>query len=309
MEAVAPLLTSLGIHARGVARGPDAGAVVKVPSRDGKERALVATLPWLNVRDLVDFARLQEEPGAPLIQYAARVERALDALTEGFAPDACNISMAHLLADDAMVGPGGGERELHMSMGIYGVKRDALPVAAQYVALGHVHKPQEIACATKAAYSGSLLQLDFGERHQEKSVNLVEVHPRQPAQITPLAIGAGRKLIDIGSPERGVTLPELAQFRELNDTSWFRVYVDLDMPVANLPHLVRNELSSAVHVERARSGVDAADGPDVFERLGPVEMFEKFYESNLGRGKPANEETMALFRRLLTEEEHAGAEG
>jgi exonuclease SbcD len=308
-EAVAPLLASLRIEARGVARGPNDGAVVEVPSREGKERALIATLPWLNERDLVDFARLQEEPGAPLIQYAARVEAALRALTAGFEPDACNISMAHLLADDAMVGPGGGERELHMSMGIYGVRRDALPVAAQYVALGHVHKPQEIACATKAAYSGSLLQLDFGERSQEKSVNLVEIHPRQPAQITPLPISAGRKLLDIGSPERGVTLQELAQFQALNDDSWFRVFVDLDMPVANLPQLVRNELPSAVHVERARSGLDLVSGPEVLERLGPVEMFQKFYESNLGRGKAPADETMALFRRLLTEEEHAGAEG
>ena len=103
---------------------------------------------------MVDFGRLQEEPGSPLIQYAERVQAALDAPTRsGFDPDACNVMMAHLLADDAMVGPGGGERELHMAMGIYGVAAAALPVAAQYVALGHVHKPQEIACATKAAYS------------------------------------------------------------------------------------------------------------------------------------------------------------
>jgi DNA repair protein SbcD/Mre11 len=309
LEAVAPLLSSLGIQARGHARGPDDGAIVDVASRDGKEHARIATLPWLNERDIIDFARLQEETGSPLVQYAERVQAALDALTAGFAPDAVNVMMAHLLADDAMVGPGGGERELHMAMGIYGVRRAALPAAAQYIALGHVHKPQEIACSTKAAYSGSLLQLDFGEREQAKSVNLVEIHPRQPARIEVLPITAGRKLTDIGSPERGVTLPELVQYSDLNDDSWFRVYVDLDMPVANLPQLVRNELSSAVHVERARGNVEASGGPEVIERLGPVEMFQKFYESNLGRSKVPSDETMALFRRLLTEEEHAGAEG
>jgi exonuclease SbcD len=282
--------------------------VVEVLSRDGRERALVAALPWLNERDLVDFARLQEEPGSPLIQYAERVQRALAGLTDGFEPDAVNVSMAHLLANDAMVGPGGGERELHMAMGIYGVRREALPVAAQYVALGHVHRPQEIACATKAAYSGSLLQLDFGERNQEKSVNLVEVHARQPAQITLLPITAGRQLIDIGSPAQGVTLDELAQYRDLDARSWFRVYVDLDMPVANLPQLVRNELPSAVHVERARGPVADTEGSEVIERLGPVDLFQRFYESNLGRGKPPAEETLTLFRRLLTEEEHASAD-
>lgn len=307
-EAVSPLLSSLGIHARGHVRGPGDGAIVEITSRDGRERARIAALPWVNERDIIDFGRLQEEPGAPLIQYAERVQIALNALTSAFEPDTVNISMAHLLADDAMVGPGGGERELHMSMGIYGVRRAALPAAAQYIALGHVHRPQEIACASKAAYSGSLLQLDFGEREQEKSVTLVEVHAREPAQLSTLPITAGRKLIDIGSLDRGVTLPELAQFRDLNDTSWFRVFVDLDMPVANLPQLVRNELSSAVHVERARGHVETADGTEPFERLGPVDLFQKFYASNLGRGNAPSDETMTLFRRLLTEEEFAGGE-
>jgi DNA repair protein SbcD/Mre11 len=306
-EAIAPLLASLGIQARGVPRGPADGAVVEMKSGDGREDAVIATLPWLNERDVVDFARLQEEPGSPLVQYAERIQVALEALTARFQPDSVNVAMAHLLADDAMVGPGGGERELHMSMGIYGVKREALPVAAQYVALGHVHKPQEIACATKAAYSGSLLQLDFGERNQEKSVNLVEVHARQPAQFTQLPITAGRQLIDIGTPERGVALNELAPFRDLNDTSWFRVYVDLDMPVANLPQMVRAELPSAVHVERARGHVVTQEGAEAVERLGPVEMFQKFYESKLGRERTPSLETLALFRRLLTEEEHAEA--
>jgi exonuclease SbcD len=195
-----------------------------------------------------------------------------------------------------------------MSWGIYGVRREALPVAAQYVALGHVHRPQEVACASKAAYSGSLLQLDFGERYQEKSVNLVEVHARQPAQLTQLPITAGRKLIDVGSPEQGVTLNELAAFRDINDESWFRVYVDLDMPVANLPQLVRGELPSAVHVERARGRVADADGPVAVAQLGPVELFQRFYESKHGRERAPSGETMALFRRLLTEEEHAVVE-
>jgi hypothetical protein len=81
------------------------------------------------------------------------------------------------------------------------------------------------------------------------------------------------------------------------------------MPVANLPQLVRNELPSAVHVERARGHVEASEDGDATERLGPVEMFQKFYESNLGRGKTPTDDTLALFRRLLTEEEHASAEG
>jgi exonuclease SbcD len=308
LDAVAPLLGSLGIHTRGVPRGPGDGALIDVESRNKRERAVVAALPWINERDVVDFTRLQQEPGAPLVQYAERMQEAMRVLASGFEPDAVSVLVTHLLADDAMVGPGGGERELHMSMGIYGVRRAALPVEAQYVALGHVHKPQAIQCATKAAYSGSLLQLDFGEREQQKYVNLVEVHARQPAAVTQLPISAGRRLVDIGMPEHGIALNDLARYKDETDGAWARVFVDVDMPVANLAQLVRAELPNAVHVERARKA--AAEAPESVERahLGPVEMFSRFYEGSLGRGHEPPDETLALFRTLLGEEEREHAD-
>lgn len=305
LDAVAPLLSTMSIEVRGLLRPTLGEFSVRVASRDGREEAHIAALPWVNERDFVDTSKLQEEPGAPLLQYADRLERMMRGLAAGFDPDDISILMGHMLVDDAMVGPGGGERELHMNMGIYGVRRDALPAPAQYIALGHVHRNQEVRCATRAAYSGSLLQLDFGESEQEKWVNLVELHARQPASVTPLPITAGRQLIDIGSPEQGVRLDELPRFRELNDTAWFRVFVDLDIPVANLPQMVRAELPSAVHVERARGQADTPLTQEANERLGPVEMFERFYESSMGREHPPSKETLALFTRLLTEEAHA----
>jgi DNA repair protein SbcD/Mre11 len=309
LDAVAPLLGSLGIHTRGVPRGPANGALIEVESRDRRERAVVAALPWINERDVVDFTRLQQEPGAPLVQYAERVQEAMRVLADGFEPDAVSVLVTHLLADEAMVGPGGGERELHMAMGIYGVRRAALPVGAQYIALGHVHKPQEIRCATKAAYSGSLLQLDFGERDQQKYVNLVEAHAGQPAQVTQLAISAGRRLVDVGMPGHGVALNDLARFKDETAGALARVFVDVDMPVANLAQMVRAELPNAVHVERAQKAIITEAG-EVESRahLGPVEMFTRFYEGSLGRGHEPSAETLALFRTLLNEEEHETAE-
>ena len=308
LDAVAPLLDSLRIHTRGVPQGP-AGALIEVPSRDGKEKALVATLPWVNERDAVDFERLPLEQGAPLQQYAERITRMLETLTRGFRPDTVNVMLAHLLVDDSVVGIGGGERELHMSMGIYGVRREALPVAAQYTALGHVHRPQTLRPSPPVAYSGSLLQLDFGERDQQKYVNLVEVHPRLPAEVTQLPITAGRQMVDVGTPFEGVTLNELAQYRERGETSWLRVYVDIETPVPSLAQLVRAELPSAVHVERTRKGEESLTAlAAARQSLGPEELFGRFYESKLGRSHAPAPETLALFRRLLEEERDATAE-
>lgn len=305
-DALAPLLSTLRIHAAGSPADTRDEALWELESRDG-ERALVAALPWINERAVVRFAELQSEPSAPLLRYAERVERALDGLAGMLRPDLVSVLVAHLFVDDAKVGAGGGERELHINQQIYGVRREGLPAAAQYIALGHVHKRQTIRSSPRADYCGSLLQLDFGERDQAKFVNLVEVHAGLPAQVTPLPITAGRQLVDVGSALRGVVLNELAAHRD--DNAWLRVYVEVDMPVANLPQLVRELLPTAVHIERARRDEGTALSDDgERERLGPVELFERFYAGSLGRGHEATPETLALFRRLLDEESHAAAE-
>jgi DNA repair protein SbcD/Mre11 len=44
-----------------------------------------------------------------------------------------------------------------------------------YVALGHIHKPQEVAGQANVRYPGSLDRLDFGETHDDHGVLLVEI--------------------------------------------------------------------------------------------------------------------------------------
>jgi exonuclease SbcD len=52
-----------------------------------------------------------------------------------------------------------------------------LPTAWAYVALGHVHKPQKLNGLAHVRYPGSLDRLDFGERHDERGVLLVDIGP------------------------------------------------------------------------------------------------------------------------------------
>ena len=308
LDAIAPLLRSLEINIRGVPRSHTNGAIIELESRDRRERALVVTLPWVNERDAVDFDRLQREPGERLSQYSERVGQLLELLCDNLPSDSPRVVVSHMFVDGAKVGAGGGERALHIDGRIYGVETARLHLPVEYIALGHVHKPQQVSASPHAAYSGSLLQLDFGEREQQKYVNLVEAHARQPAIVTQLPISSGRRLVDIGMPEHGVALNDLARYKDETEDAWARVFVDVDMPVSNLAQLVRAELPNAVHVERARK--EASREPDSADRshLGPVEMFSRFYEGSLGRGHEPSDETLALFRTLLNEEEHAASE-
>jgi exonuclease SbcD len=75
-----------------------------------------------------------------------------------------------------------------------------IPTHWQYVAYGHIHKPQTLSGADHVRYAGSIERFDHGERDDEKSVTLVEIGP------------TGR----VGEP---VTLP-------LNATPIHRVEID-----------------------------------------------------------------------------------
>jgi exonuclease SbcD len=302
-DALSRLLGALDIHLVGAPRAPQNGGVIEIPSRDASETALVAALPWIEQRQAVDFEQLQAGQGAPLAAYAERVREVMAILAGSFRPDTVNVLLSHVLLNNAVVGKTGGERELHLDMGIYGVNPQMLPTSAQYIALGHVHKPQAPRKSPAVHYSGSLLQLDFGEVDQDKSVNLVEVHPRRPAEVTPLPITAGKKLYDIGVEQKGINLSELPVYAAMYppDAAWLRVFVDVDVPVANLTGLVKEKLPNAVIVQRVRSMDGATEGPQT-AGMGPEDLFRAFYRSKLGRGREASDETMKLFRDLLEEE-------
>lgn len=304
-DAIAPLLRTMNVNLIGEPRAAGAGGTFEIRSRDGKETAVVAALPWIAERHAVDFVALQEGVAASLLNYAEQVAQAMQNVSGPFTPDTINVLMAHALVNNSVIGPpkAGGERELHMAMGIYGIQRERFPGTAQYIAFGHVHRSQELVKSPAAWYSGSLMQLDFGEVEQDKSVNLVEIHARQPSSITRLPIDKGtRRLIDIGNPAHGVPLGELASYVEKAGDGWLRVFVDLDIPVANLPALVRDTLPNAVHVERTRA-TSAAEPISAEPRsTAPEEMFANFYRSSFGRGSEPKPATMELFRRFLVEE-------
>jgi DNA repair protein SbcD/Mre11 len=302
IDAVAPLLKELGVHAIGKPVGPSEGGVVEIHSRDKAETALIAALPWVAERDAIDFATLSLEPGQSNSQYGERIRHGLETLCESFRADTVNILVSHLFVDEAQIGPGGGERPLSISLGIYGVPRQMLPMTPQYIALGHVHKPQAVRPSPPAWYSGSPLQQDFGETRQEKFVNLVQAHPGQHADVTQLPMTAGRPMLDVGTSIHGVHLADLPSYAEQGAEAWLRVFVELDEPLANLPSVVREQLPNAVHVERIQRATETPVSGPTLTKLGPEELFGAFYRSSLGRGQEPTALTAALFHELLQEE-------
>ena len=289
LGAVAPLSEASGIHVASAVRPPDDGGVVEIAA--GGERARVALLPFPSQRYVVTADLLLSGDAADAhAAYADRVVRILQALTGGFRSDTINLVVAHLMVMGGTMG--GGERSAHTVFD-YWVPATAFPVAAQYVALGHLHRRQQLAGPAPLHYCGSPLQLDFGETANEPAVNLVDVHPGLPADVRSLALTAGRRLCTL----RG-TLADVVGRADAAADAHLRVVLD-EPARAGLADEVRSQLPNTVEVAvtpRGDAEVSPASDPN---RLGrtPRDLVAEY----LSEHDAHDERVVALFDELVDE--------
>ncbi|MGH7338858.1 MAG: exonuclease SbcCD subunit D, partial [Candidatus Rokuibacteriota bacterium] len=240
LAALRELLDPLKIYVRAEPCGPDAGGVIRLRSRDGREAAHIAVLPFVQEPRIVDACRLFDPEEQWYQAYADRVAQMIEALANWFRADTVNILMAHVFADGGLVG--GGERPLHLGQ-VYAVSPQRLPATAQYVALNHLHRPQRVPAPTWAEYSGSPLQLDFGEVAQAKRVVLVEAHPGRPVEVSSIPLTNGWKLLDVQG-----TLEELQARAENLRGAYLRVTLNVPAPAPGLANRVKEILPDALEV-------------------------------------------------------------
>ncbi|MBA2359841.1 MAG: exonuclease SbcCD subunit D [Actinobacteria bacterium] len=275
LEALAKLLAPIGVTVVPRVTPPDQGGLVEVPAQDGTEAALVACVPFVPERRFGDAAALFRATEEWYQGYAEGMGRLLAAMTEPFREDRVNVLLAHLFTDGAI--PGGGEHQI--TIGIeYAISPSRLPPTASYVALGHVHRPQAVRGApSPTRYAGSLLQLDFGEMEQTKSVAIVDASPGRPAKVREIPLFAGRRLIDV----EGSLDEVLAKGRDLPD-AYLRVFVSTDGPVPGMAAQIRDALPNAVDVSLRYERTEAKDEGRPLSSLQPRDQFLSYYRREHG---------------------------
>jgi exonuclease SbcD len=272
LHAVAKLLRAIDVHAVPRVAPPEQGSVVEIPSRDGTETALIACVPFVPERRFGDAAALFDATESWYLSYAEGMGELLSAMSTSFRPDRVNVLMAHLFTAGALLG--GGEREVTTGLE-YAVSPSRLPGEAAYIALGHIHKPQAVkGSPSPARYPGSLLQLDFGEREQQKSVTIVDASPGTPARVREVPLSAGRKLLDVHG-----TVDDLPGKVDVVGDAYLRVYLETDGPVPGIAERVREILPNALDVHLVYERAEAAHDTAPLSSLQPREQFETYFRS------------------------------
>lgn len=242
VQAWGTLAELVGVHALGLPRRVDDGGVILIESPSG-ERAQVAAVPFAPVHRMVTALELAGEERKAKRKYDLMMREIFSHLASRFNKDTVNLLIAHTHL--AGVSVSGSEREVHLSEQ-WETTPKAFPSSADYVALGHIHRPQKIEDSiVPSCYAGSPLQLDFGEEGEKKTFVVVEVEPGRPARCEWVAYEGGESLRTVRS-----SLESLERDQEqLARSDWLRVRVPLGVPDPDINGKVRRLLPNAVVVE------------------------------------------------------------
>ncbi|MCL6633070.1 MAG: exonuclease SbcCD subunit D [Alicyclobacillus herbarius] len=284
-----------------VAAGP---SWLELAIPDCPHTAVIAALPYPSEARLREWLTQSLDEADLQKSYSERIARLFSHLASHYRPDTVNLAMSHLFVQ------GGIESDSEIPIqvgGTYAVAPDAFPKTAQYVALGHLHRPQVMASGpVPVRYAGSPLAYSFSEVGHAKSVTLVDVLPGQPAEVQEIHLSAGRPLVRWQA--RG-GLPEVTRWVEEGRDK--QAWIDLEIHLTDALSIqdaqrLRQLHPGFVSIRPVFVQSGEATTREERENLSIDELFVRFYERQRG-GKP-DEGLVRLFLELTAEGTDAGGD-
>ncbi|MCZ8092319.1 MAG: exonuclease subunit SbcD [Acidovorax sp.] len=171
---------------------------------------------------------------------------------------------------------------------IYVGSLDAFPTAAfppvDYIALGHIHKPQKVGGLDHIRYCGSPIPLGFDEARQQKEVLLVDLDATGLAAVTALPVPRFQALISVAG--NLAALPSAIAAAALEGTAeqpaWLEVTVAEDDYLQDLPErinaMVQGLPVEVLRVRRQRTSAAAAlqsATQETLDELSPHDVFAR----------------------------------
>lgn len=197
LNASRQLLRQLRIHVVGGVPTDPAEQVLSLTGADGKTGLVVCAVPFLRDRD-IRLAVAGETPDERQLRIRQSIAEHYAALADSAAVRGLREQDIPVLATGHLYAAGGearegAERDVHIGgLGLVGAEH--FPAAFDYVALGHLHRPQVVGGREHIRYSGSPVPLSFTEADDRQQVLLLEFKGAGTPSITSLLVPVARRL-------------------------------------------------------------------------------------------------------------------
>lgn len=167
-----------------------------------------------------------------------------------------------------------------------------------YVALGHIHGPQNMDSG-RIRYCGSPLKYSFSEAAQQKSVTVAELKEKGTLEIHTVPLIPRRDMVELKGSYQQLTLREFYEnttYQE--DYTHITLTDEEDIPdaVAKLRAVYHNLMKLDYDNTRTRHSA-AISGAENVETRSPIDLFAEFYK--LQNGLPMSAEQTELVASLI----------
>ena len=163
-----------------------------------------------------------------------------------------------------------------------------------YVALGHIHGPQNVGGA-RIRYCGTPLKYSFSEAGHQKSVTIVELGEKGSLEVRAVPLLPQRDMVELRGSFAQLKSPEF--YGQVDRDAYVRVILtdenDIYDAMGQLRPVYPNLMALDYDNLRTRSGAVVLEEADV--KRDPLELFADFYQQQ--NHQPMSEEQ----RRYLTE--------
>lgn len=151
--------------------------------------------------------------------------------------------------------------------------------AFDYVALGHIHGPQNIG-SEKVRYCGTPLKYSFSEAKHKKSVTVVEIGEKGSLKIRTVVLGPKRDMREIKGTYAEITLKDNYINTNTDDYMHITLTDEEDIPdaIGKLRVIYPNLMKLDYDNKRTRSSAKL-DIIENIEQRSPLDLFAEFYEN------------------------------
>ena len=167
-----------------------------------------------------------------------------------------------------------------------------------YVALGHIHSPQNCT-SERVRYCGTPLKYSFSEAKDNKSITVVELEEKGNVSVKTVSLVPMRDMVEIKGRYNEIMLKSFYE-----NTSYQEDYIHITLTdeedivdaIGKLRTVYHNLMKLDYDNKRTRS-VAQIDGAVDVEAKTPIELFSDFYE--LQNNQPMSEEQKAFVEDLI----------
>ena len=255
------------------------------------EKSVILTVPYPSEK------RLNEVLYGAMDETCDRIKLLFDSLKGNFKEDTINLVVSHLFATGAE--NTGSERNIELG-GSFIVDKECFPEEAQYIALGHIHKPMILPGTNKKIrYAGSPLQYNKKEISFEKKCFIVDVKANEEANIDEIKFDV-YKPIEVwkcDSIDEAIYKCEENKDREC----WVYLEIKTDRYIREDEIKAMKKLKGDIIEIIPKITLDEVENDErSFSEKSFQELFTDFYEKE--RGVKPEEDLLELLLNIVKEE-------